>query len=113
MEFEKALNGIVGFETALGLGLTYLVKAGKLTLAELIRKMTVNPANLLSINKGSIMENKPADIIIFNPDEEYTVDVSSFSSKAKNSPYDGYRLHGKVEYTIVGGQIVVNQGILL
>lgn len=113
VEFEKALNGIVGFETALGLGLTYLVKAGKLTLAELIRKMTVNPANLLSINKGSIMENKPADIIIFNPDEEYTVDVSSFSSKAKNSPYDGYRLHGKVEYTIVGGQIVVNQGILL
>lgn len=113
VEFEKALNGIVGFETALGLGLTYLVKTGKLTLAELIRKMTVNPANLLSINKGSIMENKPADIIIFNPDEEYTVDVSSFSSKAKNSPYDGYRLHGKVEYTIVGGQIVVNQGILL
>lgn len=113
VEFEKALNGIVGFETALGLGITYLVKTGKLTLAELIRKMTVNPANLLSINKGSIMENKPADIIIFNPDEEYTVDVSSFSSKAKNSPYDGYRLHGKVEYTIVGGQIVVNQGILL
>lgn len=113
VEFEKALNGIVGFETALGLGLTYLVKTGKLTLAELIRKMTVNPANLLSINKGCIMENKPADIIIFNPDEEYTVDVSSFSSKSKNSPYDGYRLHGKVEYTIVGGEIVVNQGILL
>lgn len=113
VEFEKALNGIVGFETALGLGLTYLVKTGKLTLAELIWKMTVNPANLLSINKGCIMENKPADIIIFNPDEEYTVDVSSFSSKSKNSPYDGYRLHGKVEYTIVGGEIVVNQGILL
>ena len=113
VEFEKALNGIVGFETALGLGLTYLVKTGKLTLAELIRKMTLNPANLLSINKRCIMENKPADIIIFNPDEEYTVDVSSFSSKSKNSPYDGYRLHGKVEYTIVGGEIVVNQGILL
>ena len=113
LEFDKALNGIIGFETALGLGITYLVKTGKLTLSELICKMALNPANLLSINKGMISEGKPADIIIFNPDEEYTVDVNSFSSKSKNSPYDGYRLNGKVEYTIVNGKIVVNQGILL
>ena len=113
VEFEHALNGIVGFETALGLGITYLVKTGVLTLNELLRKMTVNPANLLSINKGIIAQGKPADVIIFNPDEEYTVKVSEFSSKSKNSPYDGFRLNGKVEYTIVGGQIVVNQGILL
>ncbi len=113
LEFDKALNGIVGFETALSLGITYLVKTGKLTLNELLRKMTVNPANLLSLNKGIIAQGKPADVIIFNPDEEYTVHVEEFSSKSKNSPYDGYRLHGKVEYTIVGGQIVVNQGILL
>lgn len=113
VEFEKALNGIVGFETALSLGITYLVNTGKLTLNELIRKMTVNPANLLSINKGMIAENKPADIIIFHPEEEYTVDVSQFQSKSKNSPYHGYHLHGKVEYTIVGGEIVVNQGLLL
>ena len=113
VEFEHALNGIVGFETALGLGITYLVKTGVLTLNELLRKMTVNPANLLSINKGIIAQGKPADVIIFNPDEEYTVKVSEFSSKSKNSPYDGFRLNSKVEYTIVGGQIVVNQGILL
>ena len=113
LEFDNALNGIIGFETALGLGITYLVKTGKLTLGELICKMALNPANLLSINKGMISEGKPADIIIFNPDEEYTVDVNSFSSKSKNSPYDGYRLNGKVEYTIVNGKIVVNQGILL
>ena len=113
VEFEHALNGIVGFETALGLGITYLVKPGILSLSELLRKMTVNPANLLSINKGIIAQGKPADVIIFNPDEEYTVKVSEFSSKSKNSPYDGFRLNGKVEYTIVGGQIVVNQGILL
>ena len=75
--------------------------------------MSLNPANLLSINKGTISEGKAADIIIFNPDEEYTVDVKSFLSKSKNSPYDGYRLNGKVEYTIVDGKIVVNQGIIL
>lgn len=113
LEFDKAMNGIVGFETALGLGITYLVKTGKLSLQELLRKMTVTPANLLSLNKGMIAQGKPADVIIFNPEEEYTVCVEEFSSKSKNSPYDGYRLHGKVEYTIVGGQIVVNQGILL
>lgn len=113
LEFDKALNGIVGFETALGLGITYLVKTGKISLGELISKMTCNPADLLSINKGSIAQDKPADIIIFNPDEEYTVDVSKFLSKSKNSPYDGYRLFGKPEYTIVGGKIVVNQGVLL
>ncbi|MBR5156531.1 MAG: dihydroorotase [Clostridia bacterium] len=113
LEFDKALNGIIGFETALGLGITYLVKTGKLTLSELIRKMALNPANLLSINKGIIAEGKPADIIIFNPDEEYKVDVKSFLSKSKNSPYDGYCLNGKVEYTIVGGKIVVNQGVML
>ncbi|MBQ3553428.1 MAG: dihydroorotase [Clostridia bacterium] len=113
LEFDQALNGIVGFETALSLGITYLVKTGKLTLIELLRKMTVNPAAILSLAKGEISENKVADVIVFNPEEEYTVDVKSFATKSKNSPYDGYRLHGKVEYTIVGGELIVAEGELL
>lgn len=113
LEFDQALNGIVGFETALGLGIAYLVKPGKLTLLELLRKMTVNPAEILSLAKGELSENKTADVIIFNPEKEYTVDVKSFATKSKNSPYDGYRLYGKVEYTIVGGELIVAEGELL
>lgn len=113
LEFGEALNGIVGFETALGLGITHLVKPGKLELMDFLAKMTVNPANLLGLNKGMLTEGKPADIVIFDMNEEYTVDVNRFSSKSKNSPYDGWKLFGKVEYTIVGGKVVVNQGILL
>lgn len=112
-EFALANNGIVGFETALGLAITHLVKTGDLTFTEMLAKMTANPADILGLNKGSIDVGRPADVVIFNPDEEYTVNVSEFKSKSKNSPYDGWKLYGKPEYTIVGGRIVVNQGILV
>lgn len=112
-EFAVASNGIVGFETALGLSVTYLVKTGILTMNELIEKMSANPADILGLNKGTIAVGKPADIVIIDDETKYTVDVESFKSKAKNSPYDGWELYGKADYTIVNGNIVVNQGMLL
>lgn len=112
-EFALAMNGIVGFETSLGLGLEYLVKPGVLTVNELIEKMSVNPSKILGLSKGNLSVNNIADITIFNPDEEWIVDVSKFESKSKNSPYDGFKLRGKPEFVIVNGKIVVNQGILL
>lgn len=112
-EFALALNGIVGFETSLGLGLEYLVKPGVLTINELIEKMSVNPSKILGLNKGNLSVNNTADITIFDPDEEWIVDVSKFESKSKNSPYNGFKLCGKPEFVIVNGKIVVNQGILL
>lgn len=112
-EFGNALNGIVGFETALGLGITHLVKTGVLTYNELIEKMSSNPADILGLNKGTLGAGKTADIVIFNPETEYEVKVEEFQSKSKNSPYDGWKLYGKPEYTILNGKIVVNQGILL
>ena len=112
-EFAQAMNGIVGFETALGLGITYLVRPGVLTMNALLEKMSVNPANILGLNKGSLGLNKPADIIVFDPEKSYTVEVSKLLSKSKNSPYDGWELYGRPEYTIVNGEIVVNQGVLL
>ncbi len=108
-EFALALNGIVGFETSLGLSLKYLVKTGALTLGELIRKMSVNPSKILGISKGTLGEGKAADIIIFDPDKEWTVDTDKFYSKSKNSPYNGFTLCGKPEYVIVGGDIIINQ----
>lgn len=112
-EFADALNGIIGFETSLGLSVKYLVKTGVLTMTELIKKMALNPANILGLNKGHLSVNSPADLIIFDTEAEYTVDVSSFKSKSRNSPYDGYVLCAKPEYTIVGGEIIVNQGELV
>ncbi len=113
LEFNEAKNGIVGFETALGLGYTYLVKTGKLTLNEFIKKMTANPANLLGLNKGTIEEGKTADIVVIDTENEYEVKVCDFESKAKNSPYDGYKLFGRAQTTIVNGKIVLNNGQIL
>ena len=112
-EFAMAKNGIVGFETSLGLGLQYLVKTGVLTINELIEKMAVNPSRILGISKGTLSEGKIADVIIFDPEKEWTVDINELHSKSKNSPYDGFKLLGKPEYVIVNGEIVINQGILL
>lgn len=112
-EFAQAPNGIVGFETSLGLGLEYLVKPGVLTINELISKMAVNPSRILGLNKGNLKVGNAADITIFDYDKEWTVDISKLHSKSKNSPYDGFKLRGKPEYVIVGGEIKVNRGILL
>lgn len=112
-EFAMAANGIIGLETALPLAITYLVRTGKLSINELIKKMCVNPASILGLSKGSLSVKDIADIVIFDPEEEFVVDKEKFVSKSKNSPYDGFRLFGKVKYTIVNGKIVVNQGNLV
>jgi len=112
-EFGYALNGIVGLETSLGVGIKYLVNEGVLTMSQLVEKMSLNPSKILGIAKGTLGEGKIADITIFNPDEKWTVDIEKLNSKSKNSPYDGYELCGKPKYVIVGGKIIVNQGVLL
>ncbi len=109
LEFALAKNGIVGLETSLGLGIKNLVKTGVLTMSELIEKMSFNPSKILGINKGTLGEGKSADIIIFDPDRDWTVDARSLQSKSKNTPFDGEVLYGKPEYVILGGEIKVNQ----
>ena len=113
VEFGYAANGMVGFETALPLALTYLHHSGQMTIKQIIEKFTVNPAKMLGLAKGSIEQGKPCDITIFDPNEEYTVDISEFESKSKNSPYDGYKVRGAVKYTVVNGQVIVRNGILM
>ena len=102
--FEKAPSGIIGLETALSVGLTFLVHRGHLSILELIRKMTLNPAELYGFDCGDISVGKRADVVIFDPNEDRTVE--EFVSKAENSPYLGMRLFGKVYYTICDGKIV-------
>lgn len=97
-------SGIIGLETALGLGIASLVRPGHLTLMQLLEKMTSNPAALYHLPSGIIEENAPADFVIFNPDEEWVVE--DFASKSSNSPFKGITLPGKIAYTICNGKIV-------
>lgn len=103
-EFTKAPSGIIGLETALSLGITYLVNKNHLSLMDLLEKMTINPANLYNLNSGKIKEGNSADLLIFNLKERWTVD--KFYSKSSNSPFVGWELDGKVKYTICKGKIV-------
>lgn len=113
VEFNIAANGIVGFETALPLAITYLVKSGHLTIDQLVEKMCVNPSKILGLNKGTLEVGNNADITVVDINEEYTVDINSFKSKSKNSPFDGFRLNGTVCYTIVNGNVIVREKVLL
>lgn len=100
----EAPSGITGLETSLGLGITSLVKPGYLSLMDLLAKMTCNPADLYHLPAGNIQVNAPADFVIFNPEEKWT--VSDFASKASNSPFKGCELYGKIHYTICNGEII-------
>ncbi|HOP73246.1 MAG TPA: dihydroorotase [Thermoclostridium caenicola] len=108
VEFELAPNGIVGFETALPLALTYLVKPGILTMNQLVDKMSAKPAEILKINKGDIRTGADADLVLVNHNEEYIIDPDEFLCKSKNTPFGGFRVCGRVKYTFVGGKIVYN-----
>lgn len=106
IEFEKAANGIVGLETSLALGYTHLVKTGKMSMMTLLDRMCTAPAKIIGSDRGTLNEGAPADIVIFDANEEFVVDVNEFESKGKNSPYDGQKLCGKVRRTITGGKTV-------
>lgn len=100
----EAPSGIIGLETALALGITSLVEPGHLTYVELMEKMSLNPAKLYHLDCGRIKEGAPADLVIFDPEECWSVE--NFVSKASNSPFIGWQLKGKVKMTICNGKIV-------
>lgn len=107
-DFLHAPFGIVGLETSASLTYTALVATGILTPMQMAEKMSWNPAKVIGIEqeRGSIEAGKLADIMIFNPEKEYVVDVTEFASKGKNTPYNGKLLKGKVSMTICNGKIV-------
>ncbi|MBU0672116.1 MAG: dihydroorotase [Candidatus Margulisbacteria bacterium] len=113
IEFNSASFGMVGLETALALVLTKLVATKALTLKKAIEKMTVAPARILNLNKGTLKVGADADVIIVDPGAEWTVTPSQFASKSRNTPFSGWKLKGQVIYTIVAGKIVVRDGKLL
>jgi dihydroorotase len=102
-EFDYAPFGIVGLETAVGLTLK-LVQEGVLSLNELVRKLSLNPATVLKLGKGTLSVGADADITIIDPVEEWIVDSSRFKSKSKNTPFNGWKLKGRAVQTLVGGK---------
>ncbi len=108
-ELDQAPNGIVGLETFLPICVTHLVEAGHLSLNQMVEKMTINPAKVLGVNRGTLEPGKPADVTILDPKAKWTVDASKFKSKSRNTPFDGWKVIGRAMATIVGGEVKMSR----
>jgi dihydroorotase len=109
-EFDQALPGISGLETAFGL-LMRLVHGGKLSLRELIAALSERPARAWSLPYGTLAPGSAADVVVLDPDQAWVVDPDRFLSKGKNSPLGGQTLRGTVVLTIANGEIVYRNGL--
>ena len=105
-DFNTAPNGSVGLETSLAVGITSLVVPGHLTLMQLLRCMSTAPAQLMGFKAGSLRTGMPADMVLFDPNEQWTVQPEQLRGKSHNTPFKGMTLTGKVKATILGGKIV-------
>ena len=109
-EFADAPNGIIGLETALAVNITWLVASGIIDVGTLVDKMSCAPAKVFHLPGGSLRRGSPADVTVFAPDEEWTVDPKRFRSKGRNTPYTGKTLRGRVRATIVAGRVAHRDG---
>lgn len=104
--FETAPNGVVGLETSLAAGLTYLVGAGHISMTKLIELMSVAPARLLGVPGGRVALGEIGDLVLFDPTVAWTVEADRLVSRSHNTPFDGRRLTGRVMATVCRGRIV-------
>ena len=104
--FKTSPNGVIGMETSLSAGITTLVEGGFLSLSDLICLMSTNPAKILGIEAGTLCVGAPADVILLNDRETWTVDVEKLHGKSRNAVFKGRTLIGKVKLTICRGKIV-------
>ena len=109
VEFDYAPFGIIGLETAVPVTMTELVHKGYLTLPQLISKFTKGPAELLKRPIGSLSIGSAADVTVIDPDVEHTIDISTFYSKSRNTPFDGYQAKGRTAATFVDGVCVYSR----
>ncbi len=105
VEFNEAMNGIIGLETSLPLSLK-LVDEGVLTINQLIEKMSCKPSEILVLSRGNIKAGSVADITVIDQKKQWVVTEQALSSKSKNSPWLGESMTGSAACTIVGGKVV-------
>ena len=111
LDMVKAPFGIVGLETAFPLLYTHLVTTGKMTLQQLVDKMTKVPANVFDLPYGVIAAGREADLTLVDLDKEITINKQEFYSKGKNTPFDGWEVKGVPVLTIAAGKIVYEDGM--
>jgi dihydroorotase len=105
LEFLAAPPGMIGVETALGTFVKALIEPGLLDWPELIRRMTVNPARVIGIDRGTLGEGRPADVVVIDPALRWAVDANTFLSRSRNCPYNGWELTGRPVLTVCSGRI--------
>jgi len=106
VEFENAPNGITGLETAFGLCLHWLHKEWKMPLGRVLSLLSAQPAALLNLKgRGTLAVGSFADVVIFDPRAEWTYNARQTKSKSRNTPFDGWKMQGKVRWTISEGRI--------
>src|SRR5262245_38055617 len=106
-ELDQAPNGVIGLETLLPVCVLALIEPGHLTWPQLIEKLTVNPARVLSIDRGTLRPGAEADVTIIDPAAEWTIDPGRFRSKSRNCPYAAWKVRGRAWAVIVGGEVKV------
>ncbi len=104
-ELDQAPGGVIGLETLLPICIRSLIEPGHLTWPQLIEKLTINPARVLGINRGTLKTGAKADITIIDPTTEWTIDPKQFRSKSRNSPFAGWKVKGRATVVIVGGSV--------
>src|SRR5438876_7090150 len=104
-ELDQAPNGIIGLETLLPICVGALIEPGHLTWPQLIEKLTINPARVLGIDRGTLKPGAVADVTIIDPTVEWTVDPTQFRSKSRNCPFGGWKVRGRAHTVIVGGEV--------
>ncbi|MBZ5598961.1 MAG: dihydroorotase [Acidobacteriia bacterium] len=107
MEFERAMFGVTGLETALGLAITRLHREQKVPLTRIVELFTAGPARVMTLRgRGTLARGSYADVTIFDPKKRWTFEAAKSRSKSHNTPFDGWQLTGKVVATVVGANIV-------
>lgn len=109
-EYCFAPSGFSGLETALGVVLTNLYHTGLFTLSEIVDRMSAAPARVMGLAEGTLSVGSSADVVVFDPDAEWTVDPKEFYTRSKMTPYEGMKLKGKAVMTVVNGKVVMENG---
>jgi dihydroorotase len=109
LPFSSASYGIVGLETLLALALE-LYHGGRLSLIEVLRRLTISPATILGLDVGRLTVGAPADLVLFDPDLSWRINTDALRSKSKNAPFDGRPVQGQVMRTIVDGRTIFQRG---
>jgi dihydroorotase len=112
VELDRAANGIVGLETAVALCLTHLVRERVLDLGTLVARLTAGPARVLDLPGGHLTPGAPGDLTLLDLDREHTIEPARFYSKSGNTPFAGWRCIGAPWMTIVGGRVVMRDGVV-